>query len=323
MRILVVTHADLAQGTNRSESRFVAALIGLEDLSIAYWEDLGKPTVAEAARVTGHTPADFDVCLFFVRFRLLYEQEAFDWSGFTGRRVWLEHDAWTNYSPAHPNWHGKYPQVYRRDRFDLMISTGKQTTELLMEDGVNAQWVPKGYSDDVFHDLGLDRVGVCTFGTRWPSRRALIGHLGRRGVDITDVSGPFESLNERMNAHLAGVVCNMPGAAPFGRAGRALNRVVPSFVRTTPAVEPMIKTFEMAAAGCALVVDHLDELRDLGFIDGSTCLTYHSFDEAAELLQTADPAELRAIGKAAAELTRTRHTWANRAREVRDLLRAM
>jgi len=323
VRILLVTHADLAKDPNHYVSRFVAGLTELADVVIACWEDMASPSFLDASRAAGASPSGFDVCLLFVRFRLLAEATPFDWSGFGGRRVWLEHDAWNNYSPAHARWHGRYPAVYERDRFHLMISTGRQTTQLLRRDGVNAQWVPKGYSDDVFHDLGLERSGTCTFGTMWPSRRALIHHLRGRGIEVIDVSGPFGSLNERLNAHVAGVVCNMPGLAPFGRAGRAINRLIPSFVRTWPAVEPMIKTFETAAAGCAPIVDHLEELEDLGFVNGATCLTYRTFDEASEVLLSADPAELRAIGTAAAALARTRHTWRHRAVDVLGLLEGM
>jgi len=323
LRILLITHPDLATGQNRSESRFVSALVGLEDVVTVYWEDLPQPSVSAACSVSGNSPTDFEVCVFFVRFRFLQAISAVDWSGFGGARILLEHDAWMNYSPGHPQWHGAFPAVYKRDRFDAMFSTGQRTTELLRHDGVNAVWLPKGYSDDVFTDLESPRSGVCTFGTRWPSRRALIAHLRRRGINITDVSGPFESLNDRLNAHAVGVVCNMPGIVPFGRIGRAVNRVVPAYVRSAPAVEPMIKTFETAASGCAPLIDHLDELEDLGFVSGTTCLTYRTFDEAAAILSSTEPSTFKIIGAAAAALARTRHTWTHRALEFRDLLSAM
>ena len=82
----------------------------------------------------------------------------------------------------------------------------------------------------------------------------------------------------------------------------------------------MIKTFEVAAAGCAPVVDHLDELEDLGFVDGETCLTYRTFDEAADKLLAADEQQLLEMGRAAAELARSRHTWSHRADLVLRIL---
>ena len=84
----------------------------------------------------------------------------------------------------------------------------------------------------------------------------------------------------------------------------------------------MIKLFETAGAGCAPVVDHLDELTELGFLHGVTCLVYKSFDEAADLLRSSSSQQLTDIGHAAAELARMRHTWAHRAADVRRLLEA-
>jgi hypothetical protein len=212
--------------------------------------------------------------------------------------------------------------VFHRDGFHVMVSTGKRTTELLRACGVDAEWVPKGYTASRFRDTGGARRGLCTYGRAWPSRRAMVHHLTRHGIGLVDASGPFETLNDRLNRHAGAVICNMVGEVPLGRAGRALNRVWPGFVRLRPAVEPMIKTFEVAAAGCAPVLDHLDELADLGFVDGETCITYRSFDEAVQKLRRADEATLARIGAAAARLAKAQHTWGHRAERIAALLAA-
>ena len=273
-----------------------------------------------AAAAAGAEPSDFDVCMVFVRARLLADGPPFDWSGFVGRRVWFEKDAWFGYSIAHPEWHDRFPGLYRRHGFDLMISTGRYTTERLCDEGVNAVWVPKGYAADAFGDLDGSRSGLCTFGTSWYSRRKLLHSLRRSGADVVDVSGPFETLNERLNRYEACVVCNMPGWPRFGRPGRLVARRFPSITRVTLGVEPMAKTFEVAASGCAPIVDHLDELAALGFVDGVNCLTYRSFAEAADVIRQGSDEEYRRIGLAAAELARSRHTWRHRADETLAVL---
>ena len=318
MRLLLVTHESHAYDPTRYTYRLVTGLAGTTDMSIAIWEKMDKPSVRAAAEEGQVDLADIDVCMTYLRFRLLM-LEPFDWTGFDGKRVFMEHDAWIGYSPALPEWRGRFPAVYRRDGFDLMIATGRNTTERLRADGVNAVWMPKGYDSTTFRDLGGDRAGVCTFGTGWPSRRALIARLGDL---VTDVSGPFTSLNERLNRHAGAVVCNMPGRPPFGKPGRAVRRVWPRFVRTWPGVEPMIKTFEVAGAGCAPIVDHQDELAELGFVDGETCLTYRDFGEAVTIVRDTGPDRLREVGAAAAELARSRHTWQHRAELVPRLIEA-
>jgi hypothetical protein len=320
MRLLVITHPDIAYSPDRYDHELVTSLGDLVDLTIVEWEQMARPSALEAARVAGADLATFDVCMVYVRFRFLVAGDPWDWTGFGGLRVWMEHDAWFNYSPAHPAWHGKFPDTYRRDGFHLMFATGRDLAALLRRDGVDARWMPKGYSAANFTDLGRNRSGVCTFGTMWPSRRAMIARLQHRGIAPRDVSGSFAGLNDRLNRHAAAVVCNMPGTVPFGLPGRAVRRYVPTFVRVRPAVEPMIKTFEVAGSGCAPVIDHLDELDELGFVDGQTCLTYRTFDEAADKLLAVDDDELSTIGRAAASLARTRHTWRHRAQLVVEIL---
>lgn len=310
--MLVISHAD--QKPDRQLWRLAPA-----DIAVGVWEQMAAPSVRSAADAAQVDLAECDVCLTNVRSRY-FKLEPFDWSGFDGLRVHYEPDAWISYSPATPQLHGKHAAVYHRDRFHLMISTGKKTASCLRRDGVNAVWVPKGYDSTLISDLGSDRSGICTYGAPWPSRQALLARLGDA---VTNVSGPYEELNERLNRYAGAVVCNMPGRTPLGKVGRGIRRWWPGFVRTWPAIEPMIKTFEVAGAGCAPIVDHLDELDDLGFVDGETCLTYRTFDEASSIVRQADHDGLREIGAAAAQLARSRHTWHHRATDLMHHVEAM
>jgi hypothetical protein len=310
MRVLLITHQDLAFDPHRSESDFVTGLELLVDLTVAEFD---RPSV----RAYAESPNHYDAIVVFVRFRLRMDDEAWDWNGFHGLKVCIEHDAWGSYVPGPLD--GRYGPALRRDRFDLVISTGKATAKLLRADGVPAHWIPKGFSTGAFRDLGLDRSGVCTYGTMWPSRRALLHHIGK-AIHVEDVSGPYPTLNDRLNLHLASVVCNMPSTVPLGRLGRRVQRHWPPFVRLSPAVEPMIKTFETAASGTALVVDRVQDLEPLGFVHGENCLLYTSFEEATHLLITTSDSDFRSIGRAGADLCAQHHTWRHRAGQFADVM---
>ena len=320
--VLLISHRDLVESSNRS----VAALFrGLGDhvaLRFACWEDgAGPASVASYARLVGRELGDFDACILFVRYRLRRGGEPLQWDGFPGLRLWLEEDAHLNFAIGRGDpWRGSFPPVFHRDRFDAMVAMGRQVAEGLRDAGVNAHWLPKGYDQDAFCDLGGDRRGICTFGTPWGSRRALLAHLGRAGVEVTDVSGPYETLNQRLNGYAGAVVCNIRSAVPLGRSGRLLNRRFPQFVQLAPGIEPMIKTFEVAGAGCAPVVDRIDELVELGFVDGDTCLLFDDFTVLEERLRAATDGELQRIGHAAMELAAKRHTWSCRAEQLSRML---
>jgi hypothetical protein len=316
----LISHRDLVETDKRFEAALFRGLAQHVDLHFADWEDGGADrTIGEYAAMIGRDLKDFDVCIIFVRFRLRRDGPPLHWDGFAGLRIWLEPDAWGGFDESN-TYFGSYAPVFGRDHFDLLVSSGHEVTRRLNDAGVNACWLPKGYDEKVFFDLGAERHGVCTFGTQWPSRRALLHHLSRAGLEVVNVSGPYTSLNERLNLFAGGLVCNMMSSIPLGRAGRLLNRWFPTLVTVTPGIEPMAKTFEVAGAGCAPIVDAIDELHELGFVAGQTCLTYRDFKGAEEVLRSADDAELLAIGSRAMETARTRHTWAHRAEQLADII---
>ena len=110
MRILLVTHPDIAYSETRYDHDLVAGLDELTELTIVDWESMSGPSTRAAAEQAGVDLQSFDVCMVYVRFRFLADANPWDWTGFDGLRVWMEHDAWGNYSEAHPNGRGASPR---------------------------------------------------------------------------------------------------------------------------------------------------------------------------------------------------------------------
>ena len=259
-------------------------------------------------------PAAYDAIVVFVRFRFLQAGPPLDWRGFTGKRVLLEHDALHNYSRlAGSGLLGAWPPEIARHGFDLTIASGREVAERLTADGAPSVWVPKGYDDHVFFDMGTAREGICHFGKRYAARAAMLRRLRRAGLSVSHVAAPPEQLNAVLNRYESCLVCNMEARFALGAVGRALQHVAPgALVIVGPGIEVMIKNFEVAASGCAPFFDAIPELSELGFVDGETAFVYSDFDELAERLRATPSEELREVGRRAALLARERHTWSQR-----------
>lgn len=298
---------------------FLRGLAESFDLRTTFVEDGWPATIAD---VDGHEEAD--ICLWFVRFRLLRQRPAFDWGRFAGRRVMYDFDTNANYHLLSVGEHrGEWPGEYRRQGFDTLVSTGKAVTELLRADGVHAVWLPKGYDAERIHPLGRPRAGLCYFGQSYPSRKAMRIHLDHAGVPYTRFSD-HAGLNDQLNRFLGCLICNLAGEV-VGGPGRLVNRIAPTrCIRIAPGIEPMIKNFEVAGAGCAPIADWIPELGDLGFVDGDTMVAYRDFDELVERCRhyLDHPDALAGIGERAAALAADRHTWAHRAAALGPLLDA-
>jgi hypothetical protein len=323
LRLLLVTHRALEDGY---VAPYLHAIANRFDVTSIHVED-GWPH--SASEFTGDPR--FDACMWFVKFRDLAAQPAFDWASFDGLRVLLDHDAYLSYGTmARPSpYLGKWPEVFRRHRFDVLLASGKHVTELLVDDGVDAVWIPKGFDDTRLHDLGLPRAGICTFGTDYASRQIALARLQHAHEPVERFRCSFEELNATLNRYAASVVCNLSAfwRAPFradSLPGRTIAKYAPNVgFRLGPGLEPMIKNFEVAGAGCAPIADWIPELRDLGFEDGATVVAYHDADELVERVRhfRTRPDELVAIGRDAARLCRARHTWDHRAEQMEAVLR--
>ena len=313
--LALVGHRDhLTKGTT---APFYAGLASAFDLRLTFVED-GWPT--SIADVDGHEEAA--ICLWFVRFRLLRDRPPFDWGDFGGRRVMYDFDTNANYHFLSVAEHrGEWPVVFRRQGFDTLVSTGKAVSELLRDDDVHAVWLPKGYDPGRLHPLGRSRAGLCEYGQSYPSRKAMRSHLARAGVPFTRFSD-HDGLNDQLNRYLGCLICNLAGEVARG-PGRVVNRIWPDrAIRLASGIEPMIKNFEVAGAGCAPFADWIPELGDLGFVDGESIVAYETLDDLVERCRhhLADPDGLATIGANAAALVSGRHTWAHRADALGPLL---
>lgn len=298
---------------------FYDALERRFDLRVHFVEDFWPTSIKQF-----HNYEKFDACIWYVRFRELMDKPAFDWDDFKGLRVMYDED-------AHQNFHfmvgqglylGKWPVVSKRQDFHMMICTGRQTRDALLTEGVNAYWLPKAYDPSRLFDMKLERDGIGCFGALYGSRKAMLHYLKRKKIEFDYFRCSDEGLNNELNKYIGCLICNMGGKVRSGFWGM-VNHFYPSFgIDLTPGFEPMLKNFEVAGAGCAPIADWIDELEELGFEDGRTMISYHSFQELTDKLRyyQKDPDLMRKIGNQASLLARERHTWDHRAEELENFL---
>jgi Glycosyl transferases group 1 len=263
-----------------------------------------------------------DAVVIFMRYRELLVADAIDWRGYSGLRIQLEHDAHTDPSFESP-WRGTWARTFRRHQFDRLVVSGLRLVEHFESQGVPTSWLPKGFDGDRRTDLRRRRNGIAHFGTLYRSRRAMLRALERAGTPIPHLVAPYEQLNDALNDFGGVVVCNLDARARGWKFGRALERRWPgTALELGEDVEPMIKTFEVAGAGCAPLLAPSPDLEPLGFIDGETALIWRDFDELARLVRDVshDSDRLAAVGSAASRLAHARHTWNHRATELADLI---
>lgn len=263
----------------------------------------------------------FATVTLFLKARWLHAQPNFEWGSFSGRRCLLDHDIYANYA-SNLQTRGAWDRVFAANHFDVVITTGLRVRDRLVADGIDAVWIPKAYDPEAFFDLGGARAGWCTFGTQYPARRAIGARLARTTHAVARVHAPYRELNAQLNRFAGCVICNLDGTFRFGRYGRracdlAGDRLVPLLVRVGGPTEVMLKNFEAAAAGCAVVCDRSEDVSALGFVDGESVILYDDADELVVKLRAydADPEGLRAIAAKGRDLVRDRHTWAHRIEE--------
>ena len=265
----------------------------------------------------------YDAFLWFVRFREFRTRPEFNWGGYHGARLMYDQDVCQDFTRIlGTSMLGKWPDVFRRNEFHVLICTGKRTRDHLLERGVDAYWLPKAYDPHFFHDLGCERSGLSFFGEPYRARLAMLTHLDRNCIAYARFRSSYEELNHHLNRYLGCLICNMEGIPPAG-----WRRLVNLFVRghgvtVQPGPETMLKNFEVAGAGCVPISDYMPEHDELGFQDAVSSVLYESFDELVEKLRHYEtrPEELVAIGRQAAELVRSRHTWDHRAAAIEDLI---
>jgi hypothetical protein len=263
--------------------------------------------------------------MFQVKFRYLVKRPPFDWGSYAGARIMLDIDAYQNYSAmATRQYLGQWPGVFRANGFHVLVCSGGVVRDRLVEDGVHAVWIPKGYDAMRIVDLGdegrVDRLGY--FGYPYLGRRHMLQRVERAGIAVNCVRCSYDELNRNLNRFQAVLICNMEIAGAKHVPMRVLRRMPPALLWTRPGPEPMAKNFEIPAAGAAPVCDLHPDLLALGFRDGETMVSYRTFDELVEkvLAYDRDPARLRDIGRKAAAFVAENHSWNQRAAEFEHLV---
>jgi len=218
----------------------------------------------------------YDRILFFLRFKQEIRQVNFIRS--VPNLVILEHDAYQNYVPC--KYTGKFSAHYRKLPWARVISSGNVVTRRLREEGVDAEFVPKGYDQALLRDLGRERdielgfIGS-TKSTAYSGRKALLDELAQlENLVATRTNSGEEYLN-------------------------ALNRIRFFVSADVGMGEYMIKNFEAMACGCVLLAydQGEEENRALGFVDMENIVLYRSINELRTKL-----AQLRADSAWAARI---------------------
>lgn len=265
-----------------------------------------------------------DVVLLFVRFRFLAAQSSTHWGSFDGLRAVYDLDTNQDFAAViQSSYGGRWVPEMRRHGIGTLLATSRMATERFSSTGFDTEWIPKGFDPLTFVDLERERSGYCTFGRDYPARAAMCNYLERQNYPFAKIERcSYKELNARLNEHLACLVCNMQARPRFGKIGQVLQKRFPAAVsELLPAPELMIKNYEAAGAGCAVVSDRCDELWDLGFQEGQTVLTYGSFEELLDMMDSVTERELRDIGRRSHDFVHQHHTWACRAEQMANALR--
>jgi hypothetical protein len=321
LRMCLVSH----ESNSRREFRAIWDALGRRfDLTVRYVEDGWPEHIDDLAR-DGDDPHGYDAVMFEVKFRYLLRRPPFDWGSYAGARIMLDVDACQNYSAVIGRQYlGEWPGVFRANGFHVLVSTGGEVRDRLLDDGVHAVWIPKGYDATRIVDLGDDgrdaRFGY--FGNVYLARREMLRRLERAGIAVERMSCPYDELNRSLNRFEAVLVCNMEVLGAKHVPMRVMRRVPSFLLRARPGPEPMIKNFEVPAAGAAPICDLVPDLAELGFRDAETMVSYRSLDELVEKVRHYDcePERLRAIGRQAAAFVAEHHTWDHRAAQFEELV---
>ncbi|WP_312959573.1 glycosyltransferase family protein [Stutzerimonas nitrititolerans] len=200
----------------------------------------------------------YDRILFFLRFKQEIRQVDFIRS--VPNLVILEHDAYQNYIPC--KYTGKFSAHYRKLPWARVISSGCVVTRRLRQEGVDAEFVPKGYDQALLRDLGRERdielgfIGS-TKSVAYSGRKALLDELAQlENLVATRTNSGEDYLN-------------------------ALNRIRFFVSADVGMGEYMIKNFEAMACGCVLLAydQGEEENRALGFVDMENLVLYRTIDE--------------------------------------------
>ncbi len=262
----------------------------------------------------------WDAVIVFVAFTALRKAQPLQWDGFSGLRVLFDHDIIQNYSDLFdPTLYGLWPEVFRRHRFDSMVTSGRAVQQRLAEDSIAADWVAKGFEPSRFADLEGPRGGVVSYGSAYACRVVAERALTEAGLPLSRIAmTPYAELGAVLARFLACMAVSSDLCAPLEDRS-SLNGVPARTIAMRPGLEPMAKFFEAAGAGCCPIADAMDDLEALGFRHGENAILFRTHGELVDEMHVwlARPEQVRALGRAASALAHNEHTWAHRAQALR------
>jgi len=239
----------------------------------------------------------YDRIVFFLRFKQEIRQVGFIQT--VPNLVILEHDAYQNYIPC--KYTGKFSAHYRHMPWVRVISSGYMVSERLRQEGFDAEFVPKGYDQQLLADQGRERdielafVGS-TNSVAYSGRKALLDELAQvENLLVTRTKSGEE-------------YCD------------TLNRIRFFVSADVGMGEYMIKNFEAMACGCVLLAFDQGEAenRALGLQDMHNVVLYDSIATLQEKLKVlrADPALVERIGINGRDLAVSQFSFAQVGRSI-------
>ena len=239
----------------------------------------------------------YDRIVFFLRFKQEIRQVGFIRT--VPNLVILEHDAYQNYIPC--KYTGKFSEHYRQLPWARVISSGYMVSERLRQEGFDAEFVPKGYDQQLLADQGRERdielafVGS-TNSVAYSGRKALLDELAQvENLLITRTKSGEE-------------YCD------------TLNRIRFFVSADVGMGEYMIKNFEAMACGCVLLAFDQGEAenRALGLKDMHNVVLYDSIAQLQEKLKVlrADPELVERIGNNGRDLAVSQFSFAQVGRSI-------
>jgi len=245
---------------------------------------------------------NYDRIMLFLRFKKEIRQVSFIKT--IPNLVILEHDAYQNYVDC--KYQGKFSKHYKQLPWARVLTSGAAVTRRLQSEGFDAVFVPKGYDQQLLHNLDVPRdielgfVGSIKSAT-YSHRKAFLEQLAEQeNLLITRTKSGDEYLQTLNRIHF------------FVSADIGMG-------------ENMIKNFEAMACGCVLFAydQGQEENEALGFKDMHNIVLYKNMDDFKNKLNRvrADEALAAQIAKNGQKLAQERYTFAQLGEAVISALR--
>ena len=243
----------------------------------------------------------YDRIMLFLRFKKEIRQVSFIKT--IPNLVILEHDAYQNYIDC--KYKGKFSKHYQQLPWARVLTSGATVTQQLQKEGFDAVFVPKGYDQELLHNLNAHRdielgfVGSIKSAT-YSLRKAFLEQLAEQeDLLITRTKSGEEYL-------------------------QTLNRIRFFVSADIGMGENMIKNFEAMACGCVLFAydQGKEENRVLGFKDMHNIVLYQNISDFKEKLNIlrSDKELCASIARNGQELAEQRYTFTQLGKAVVNAL---